>query len=220
MNIRTEGLNKKYCRSAFSCIVLRNINLDIPSAQKVALIGPSGAGKSTLIHILGLMDRPSSGKVYINEVDCFTENDKYLRGIRKRNIGFIFQFHYLMPEFTVFENILIPVWKERNLKLKRAVKLLKQSGLFQRRNHYPSELSGGEQQRTAVVRALINKPGVIFADEPTGNLDRCTGIEIENLLFDCASDIDATLVIVTHDTNLAEKTDRIIKIADGCILNS
>ncbi|MDR3195294.1 MAG: ABC transporter ATP-binding protein [Endomicrobium sp.] len=221
MNIKAEGLNKNYYKKDSSGVnVLKNINLDITAGQKVALTGPSGAGKSTLIHILGLMDRPSSGKVYIDGIDCFAKNDKYLRNTRKESVGFVFQFHYLMPDFTVFENILIPVWKDKDLKLEQARELLKKAGLFHRKDHYPSELSGGEQQRAAVVRALINKPGVIFADEPTGNLDRRTGLEIESLLFAFAADIGATLVLVTHDESLAEKTDKIIRIADGRVLQA
>jgi lipoprotein-releasing system ATP-binding protein len=221
MNIKVESLNKNYHKKDSSSLsVLKNINLEIKSRQKIALTGPSGAGKSTLIHILGLMDRASSGKVYMDGIDCFAENDKYLRNIRKEKIGFVFQFHYLMPDFTVLENILIPVWKNKDLKLTQAHDLLKKTGILHRKDHYPSELSGGEQQRVAVVRALINTPHVIFADEPTGNLDRHTGLEIEDLLFSAATDIGATLVLVTHDEDLALKMDKIIRIADGCILQT
>ncbi|MDR2251361.1 MAG: ABC transporter ATP-binding protein [Endomicrobium sp.] len=219
MNIKAENLNKQYAkRNSADIKILKNINLEIKSGQKVALIGPSGAGKSTLIHILGLMDRPTSGKVYIDGIDCFDKDDKYLRGIRRDSIGFLFQFHYLMPEFTVLENTLIPVWKDKKSKLKQAQNILSKAGLLHRQAHYPSELSGGEQQRVAVVRALINGPRVIFADEPTGNLDRQTGLEIENLLFDVVADIGATLVLVTHNEDLAKKADRIIRIVDGCVL--
>jgi lipoprotein-releasing system ATP-binding protein len=219
MNIKAESLNKNYHKKDSSCAnVLKNINLDIMSGQKIVLTGPSGAGKSTLIHILGLMDRPSSGKVYIDGIDCFSETNKYLRNTRKEKIGFVFQFHYLMPDFTVLENILIPVWKDKDLKLNQAHDLLKKAGIFDRKDHYISELSGGEQQRVAVVRALINSPRIIFADEPTGNLDRHTGLEIEDLLFSAANDIGATLVLVTHDEDLAGKMDKIIRIIDGCIL--
>jgi ABC-type lipoprotein export system ATPase subunit len=219
MNIKTENLNKQYAKKNSADVkILKNINLEIKSGQKVALIGPSGVGKSTLMHILGLMDRPTSGKVYIDGIDCFGKGDKYLRVIRRDYIGFVFQFHYLMPDFTVLENILIPVWKNKRLKLKQAQDILNKAGLLHRQTHYPSELSGGEQQRVAVVRALINNPRVIFADEPTGNLDRRTGLEIENLLFEVATDIGAALVFVTHDEDLAKKAYRVIKIIDGCIL--
>jgi lipoprotein-releasing system ATP-binding protein len=219
MNIKVENLNKQYSKKSSVYVkILKNINLEIGSGKKIALTGPSGAGKSTLIHILGLMDRPSSGKVYIDGVDCFAQNDKYLCNTRKEKIGFVFQFHYLMPDFTVLENILIPVWKDKDLKLTQAYNLLKKAGIFHRKDHYISELSGGEQQRAAVVRALINNPRIIFTDEPTGNLDRHTGLEIEDLLFSAATDIGATLVLVTHDEELAGKADKVIKIFDGCIL--
>ncbi|MDR2351362.1 MAG: ABC transporter ATP-binding protein [Endomicrobium sp.] len=219
MNIKTENLNKQYAKKNHADVkILKNINLEIKSGQKVALTGPSGAGKSTLIHILGLMDRPTSGKVYIDGIDCFDRGDKYLCAMRRDYIGFVFQFHYLMSDFTVLENILIPVWKDKRSKLKQAQYILSKAGLLHRPAHYPSELSGGEQQRVAVVRALINNPRIIFADEPTGNLDGQTGLEIENLLFDVVADIGATLVLVTHNEGLAKKADRIIKIVDGCVL--
>ncbi|MDR1942737.1 MAG: ABC transporter ATP-binding protein [Endomicrobium sp.] len=219
MNIKAENLNKQYAKKNSADVkILKNINLEIKSGQKVALTGPSGAGKSTLMHILGLMDRPTSGKVYIDGVDCFDRDDIYLRVIRRDYIGFVFQFHYLMPDFTVLENILIPVWKDKKSKLKQAKDILSKAGLLHRQDHYPSELSGGEQQRAAVVRALINNPRIIFADEPTGNLDRQTGLEIENLLFDVTADIGATLVLVTHDEGLVQKADRIIRLVDGCVL--
>jgi lipoprotein-releasing system ATP-binding protein len=197
---------------------LKNINFEIKSKQKVALIGPSGAGKSTLIHILGLMDRPTSGKVYLDSVDCFSGNGEYLCNLRKKNIGFLFQFHYLMPDFTVLENILLPVWRERNKKFIEAQNSLKRIGLLHRQAHFPSELSGGEQQRVALVRALINNPKVIFADEPTGNLDRATGLEVENILFESSSELGSTLILVTHNDELASKADRVIKMIDGNIV--
>ncbi|MDR1663096.1 MAG: ABC transporter ATP-binding protein [Endomicrobium sp.] len=219
MNIKAENLNKQYTKKNSTDVkILKNINLEIKSGQKIALIGPSGAGKSTLVHILGLMDRPTSGKVYIDGIDYFDKDNKYLHVIRRNYIGFVFQFHYLMPDFTVLENVLIPVWKDKKLKLKQVQDILNKAGVLHRQAHYPSELSGGEQQRVAVVRALINNPRIIFADEPTGNLDGQTGLEIENLLFDIVTDIGATMVLVTHDENLAKKTDRIIRIIDGCIL--
>ncbi|MDR1474626.1 MAG: ABC transporter ATP-binding protein [Endomicrobium sp.] len=219
MIIKTENLNKRYSKKDSADVkVLNNINLEIRAGEKVALIGPSGAGKSTLIHILGLMDRPTSGKVYIDGLDCFSKDDKFLRSIRKISIGFVFQFHYLMPDFTVLENILIPVWKDKESKSKQAQDILSKSGLLHRKDHYPSELSGGEQQRVAIARALINNPRIIFADEPTGNLDRHTGIEIEKLLFDSADVLGSTLVFVTHNEDLAKKSDRTIRLDDGFIV--
>ena len=219
MNIRVENLNKNYKKKDSPDVkVLKNVNLEIISGQKIALTGPSGAGKSTLIHILGLMDRPTSGKVYIDDVDCFEGDDKYLCIMRKKNIGFVFQFHYLMPDFTVLENILLPVWGEKNIKFKQAQNILEKVGLLHWQNHFPNELSGGEQQRAALARALINNPQIIFADEPTGNLDRVTGVEIEKLLFESSSQTGSTLVLVTHNDDLASKTDKVIKMTDGKIV--
>jgi lipoprotein-releasing system ATP-binding protein len=216
MDIKAENLSKNYKKKKSPDIeVLKNIDFVITSGQKIAFTGPSGAGKSTLIHILGLMDRPTSGKVYIGDIDCFAGDDEYLCNMRKKNIGFVFQFHYLMPDFTVLENILLPAWSERNIKLKQAQSILKKVGLLHRQNHFPNELSGGEQQRTAFARALINNPRIIFADEPTGNLDKTTGIEIEKLLFENSLETGSTLVLVTHNEELASKADTIIKISDG-----
>jgi lipoprotein-releasing system ATP-binding protein len=216
MDITAKNLSKSYKKKALPDIkVLKNIDFEIISGQKIALIGPSGSGKSTLIHILGLMDRPTSGKIYIDGVDCFAGDDKYLCVMRKKNIGFVFQFHYLMPDFTVMENILLPVWNEKNIKFKQAQKILEKVGILRWQNHFPGELSGGEQQRAAIARALINNPQIIFADEPTGNLDRITGFEIEKLLFESSSETGSTLVLVTHNDELASKADKIIEMTDG-----
>jgi ABC-type lipoprotein export system ATPase subunit len=213
MNIKAENLSKNYKKKNSPDVeVLKNIQIEIPSGLKIALTGPSGVGKSTLIHILGLMDRPTSGKVYVDDIDCFSENDKYLCDMRKKNIGFVFQFHYLMPDFNVLENILIPVWDDKNAKFEQAQDILKKVGLLNRQNHFPNELSGGEQQRVALARALINDPKIIFADEPTGNLDRTTGLEIEELLFTNAQETGSTLILVTHNEYLAAKADKIIKM--------
>ncbi|GHT44720.1 ABC transporter ATP-binding protein [Endomicrobiia bacterium] len=216
MNIKTENLSKNYKKKDSPDVdVLKNIQLEIASGQKVALTGPSGSGKSTLVHILGLMDRPTTGNVYIDGIDCFAENDKYLCAMRKKNIGFVFQFHYLMLDFTVLENVLLPVWRDRNIKIKLAQSILEKVGLLHRQYHFPNELSGGEQQRAALARALINSPHIIFADEPTGNLDRVTGLEIEKLLFESATESNSTLILVTHSQELAEEADKIIKMTDG-----
>lgn len=219
MNIKSEKLNKTYVKNGllFNTEVLNNINIEIISGQKIALTGPSGAGKSTLIHILGLMDRPTSGKVYIDGVDCFKNNDKYLCAMRKNSIGFIFQFHYLMLDFSVLENILLPVWDERQIKFKYARNILERLGILDKQDHFPNELSGGEQQRVALARALINNPRIIFADEPTGNLDRITGFEIEKLLFEISLELGSTLILVTHNEELASRADRIVKMINGKI---
>ncbi|MCL2484901.1 MAG: ABC transporter ATP-binding protein [Endomicrobia bacterium] len=221
MNIKAVNLNKHYKKNDSPDVeVLKNINLEIKAGEKVAFTGPSGAGKSTLIHILGLMDRPTSGNVFVDGKDCFASNDSYLCSMRKENIGFVFQFHYLLADFTVLENVLLPVWKDRAEKLKKAEAVLEKVGLLHRKNHFPNELSGGEQQRAALARALINDPKIIFADEPTGNLDRATGLEIEKLLFESSTERNATLILVTHNEELAAKSDRIIKMQDGKINNT
>lgn len=219
MNIKTVNINKTYQRNNASEVeVLKDINLDIRSGEKIAFTGPSGAGKSTLIHILGLMDRPTSGKVLINGEDCFQKSDNYLCEMRKENIGFVFQFHYLLADFNVIENILLPVWTKKDVKYNKALEILEKVGLSHRMNHFPNELSGGEQQRAALARALINDPGIVFADEPTGNLDRATGIEIENLLLESSSERKATLILVTHNQELAAKADKQIRMIDGKII--
>ncbi|MDR3113757.1 MAG: ABC transporter ATP-binding protein [Endomicrobium sp.] len=221
MRIQTINLRKSFRKRADADVeVLKDVSLDIASGRKAAFTGPSGAGKSTLIHILGLMDRPTSGKVLIDGKDCFDLDDGYLCKMRKENIGFMFQFHYLLSDFTVMENILIPVWNNRAAFLERAAEILEKTGLSHRKNHFPSELSGGEQQRAALARALINGPKIIFADEPTGNLDRATGRAIEELLLDSASESSATLILVTHNEELAAKADIRIKMLDGTIVQT
>ncbi|MDR2676840.1 MAG: ABC transporter ATP-binding protein [Endomicrobium sp.] len=215
MDIKVESLTKNYKKEKLDIEVLKDISFTIASGQKIIFNGPSGAGKSTLIHILGLMERPTSGKVYIGNIDCFIGDDKYLCDMRKKNIGFIFQFHYLMPDFTVLENILLPVWSEKNIKFKQAQDILTKVGLLHRQDHFPNMLSGGEQQRVAFARAFINNPKIIFADEPTGNLDKDTGLIIESLLFESSLQTGVTIVLVTHDEKLNSKADRVIKIVNG-----
>ena len=218
MKIETKNLTKNYIVPKSGEVkVLKGIDLLINSGEKVALMGPSGAGKSTLIHILGLMDKPTSGNVLIDDIDITTYTPNKLAKMRKENIGFVFQFHYLLADFTVMENILMPVWNERKQKKEYALNMLEIMGLTDRANHMPNELSGGEQQRVALARALINNPKILFADEPTGNLDRQTGEKIENLMFEMCSKLKTTLLVVTHSQELANLADRQIKIVDGKI---
>ena len=181
-------------------------------------MGPSGAGKSTLIHILGLMDIPTSGDVFIDDIKVNSYDSTKLSNMRKENIGFVFQFHYLLADFNVLENILIPVWNDRIKKISRANELLEIMGLTSRKTHMPHELSGGEQQRVALARALINNPKILFADEPTGNLDRKTGEKIENLMFSICNQLKTTLVVVTHSEELAKSADRQLKMIDGKLI--
>jgi len=218
MKIETKNLIKNYIIPKSKEVnVLKGINFLINSGEKVALMGPSGAGKSTLIHILGLMDKPTSGQVLIDDTDITSFKQNKLAKIRNENIGFVFQFHYLLADFTVMENILMPVWDKRKEKKEYALNMLETMGLTDRINHMPNELSGGEQQRVALARALINNPKILFADEPTGNLDRQTGTLIENLMFDMCSKLKTTLLVVTHSSELASLADRQIKMVDGKI---
>lgn len=218
MKIETKNLIKNYIVPKSGEVkVLKGIDLLINSGEKVALMGPSGAGKSTLIHILGLMDKPTSGQVLIDDVDITNYTQNKLAKMRKDNIGFVFQFHYLLADFTVMENILMPVWNKKKEKKEYALEMLKIMGLIDRANHMPNELSGGEQQRVALARALINNPKILFADEPTGNLDRQTGEKIESLMFEMCSKLNTTLLVVTHSQELANLADRQIKIVDGKI---
>jgi lipoprotein-releasing system ATP-binding protein len=218
MKIETKNLIKNYTLPKSAEVkVLKGVNLLINSGEKVALMGPSGAGKSTLIHILGLMDKPTSGEVLIDDTDITSFTQNKLAKMRNENIGFMFQFHYLLADFTVMENILMPVWNKRKEKKEYALNMLKTMGLTDRADHMPNELSGGEQQRVALARALINNPKILFADEPTGNLDRQTGKLIENLMFDMCSKLKTTLLVVTHSQELANLADRQINIVDGKI---
>ncbi|MBO7610936.1 MAG: ABC transporter ATP-binding protein [Elusimicrobia bacterium] len=218
MKLETKKLIKNYIVPKSGEVqVLKGIDLLINSGEKVALMGPSGAGKSTLIHILGLMDKPTSGNVLIADKDITSLSQTKLAKMRKENIGFVFQFHYLLADFTVMENILMPVWNNRKEKKEYALNMLETMGLTDRANHMPNELSGGEQQRVALARALINNPKILFADEPTGNLDRKTGEKIENLMFEMCNKLKTTLLVVTHSQELANLADRQIKIVDGKI---
>lgn len=219
MKIVTKNLIKNYTKPKTPEVcVLKGIDLNINSGEKVALMGPSGAGKSTLIHILGLMDIPTAGDVFIDDMKVNSYDSTKLSAMRKDNIGFVFQFHYLLADFNVLENILIPVWNDRTKKIDRANELLEIMGLTSRKTHMPHELSGGEQQRVALARALINNPKILFADEPTGNLDRKTGEKIENLMFSICSELKTTLVVVTHSEELAKSADRQLKMIDGKLI--
>ena len=218
MKIETKNLTKNYIIPKSPDVkILKGIDLLIKSGEKVALMGPSGAGKSTLVHVLGLMDKPTSGQVLIDDVDITSFSKAKLAKIRHESIGFVFQFHYLLADFSVLENVLIPVWNNKKKKKEYALEMLKIMGLENRINHMPNELSGGEQQRVALARALINNPKILFADEPTGNLDRQTGEKIENLMFEICSRLKTTLLVVTHSQELANLADRKIKIIDGQI---
>lgn len=204
--------------------VLKGVDLHIPKSEIVSIVGASGAGKTTLLQILGTLERPDRNKdsvLRINDVDVYALNSKELARFRNNNIGFIFQFHQLLPEFTALENICIPAFignRSRSEAEKRAKELLGFLGLSQRADHKPAEMSGGEQQRVAVARSLINNPGVIFADEPSGNLDSGSAENLHKLFFDLREEFGQTFVIVTHNEELANMADRKLTMVDGKIL--
>ena len=216
--IKAENIHKYYGELE----VLKGVDLHIKKSEIVAIVGPSGAGKTTLLQILGTLDKPSySDALSINNTDIKNLNDKALSKFRNRHIGFIFQFHQLLPEFTALENVCIPGFianRSRKIVEKEATELLDFLGLSDRLEHKPNELSGGEQQRVAVARALINKPDVIFADEPSGNLDTVSSRQLHELFFTLREQFDQTFVIVTHNQELAEMADRKLEMKDGKII--
>ena len=211
---------KNIKKSFGSLEVLKGIDLSIEKGEIVSIVGPSGAGKTTLLQIIGTLDRPDSGSVYVDNIDVTKLSQKKLSDFRNRHIGFVFQFHQLLPEFTAIENIMIPAYiagintKEAR---RRAEELLQFMGLADRAKHKPNELSGGEKQRVAVARALINNPDVILADEPSGSLDSKNKEELHQLFFDLRDKYGQTFVIVTHDEGLASITDRTIHMRDGLL---
>jgi len=216
--IKVEKLNKYYG----DLHVLRDVDLYIKQGEIVTIVGPSGAGKTTLLQILGTLDRADSGAVWFDEQNPFELKQQGLSRFRNDNIGFVFQFHQLLPEFSALENISIPALiKGQNMKTAQdnAQKLLEKMGLTDRANHKPSELSGGEQQRVAVARALMNRPKVILADEPSGNLDTANKESLHKLFFSLRDEFNLTFIIVTHDKELAGLADRIVELRDGAIIN-
>ncbi len=201
--------------------ILKGVDLEIGSGEIISIVGSSGAGKTTLLSILGTLDRPNAGELFYEGQDVFKWNDKKLSAFRNQNIGFVFQFHQLLPEFTALENVCIPAWiagKGKKETEQRAMELLDTFNLKDRIQHKPSELSGGEQQRVAVARALINKPKVVLADEPSGNLDSENARELHQLFFKLRNELNQTFVIVTHNAELAEMADRKLQMKDGKIL--
>ena len=215
--ITTQGITKNFG----SLQVLKGIDLHIDRGEVVSIVGPSGAGKTTLLQIIGTLDRPDSGSVCVDGIDTTVLSQKALSDFRNRHLGFVFQFHQLLPEFTALENIMIPAYiagtSQRQAK-ERARELLDFMGLADRAAHKPAELSGGEKQRVAVARALVNNPAIILADEPSGSLDSQNKQELHQLFFDLRDKFGQTFVIVTHDEQLATLTDRTIHLKDGMII--
>ncbi|MCI0472286.1 MAG: ABC transporter ATP-binding protein [Ignavibacteria bacterium] len=217
--IKLRGIHKSYTLTRTNTLnVLKGINLDIYSGEIAAIVGKSGAGKSTLLHIIGALDKPDHGEMHFNGTDMFSLSDKNISSARAKDIGFIFQYHHLLPEFTAFENVQIAAMIAGNKETDKIKNILNVVGLSERMHHKPSELSGGEAQRVAIARALINSPKIILADEPTGNLDTENANSVIDLIFELRKKLQQTFLIVTHNEDFAAKCDRIIKIADGKIV--
>jgi len=218
--IKTVALKKSFFLDKREISVLKGIDLTITAGERIAICGESGAGKSTLLQIIGSLDKPSSGNVSFSGVDIFSRSEKELARWRNLSLGFVFQFHHLLPEFSALENIMTPALIsgiDISDAKKMATRLLQKVGLGERTRHKPGELSGGEQQRVAMARALIMQPKAVLADEPTGNLDAGTSDEIVSLLMECNKDFNTTLLLVTHSQRLAKQMDRTISIENGMI---
>ena len=217
--LKVEHLSKIYGKGQNQVKALDDVSFSVEKGEFVAIVGASGSGKSTLLHLIGGVDRPTDGKVYINDTDVFTLNDDKLAIFRRRQVGIIYQFYNLIPILNVEENIALPLeLDERKVEKKEMDEMLEHLGLTERRAHLPNELSGGQQQRTSIGRALITRPSLILADEPTGNLDTKSGNEIMELLKKSNRELNQTIIMITHNMELAEKADRIIKLEDGKIV--
>jgi lipoprotein-releasing system ATP-binding protein len=229
--IETTQLKKSFTTDAGDLHVLKGIDLSINEGEMVSIVGASGVGKSTLLYILGALDRPTSGEVFFDEIDIFSLNEDSLAAFRNETVGFVFQFHHLLPEFTALENVMMPGLILRSQKssakggrsqykeiYKKAERLLDEMGLSDRKGHRPGELSGGEQQRVAVARALLLEPKIVLGDEPTGNLDTGTGDELFNLLVELNKEKGITFIIVTHNESLSKRCHRTLRMIDGKII--
>ncbi|MEP6583744.1 MAG: ABC transporter ATP-binding protein [Ginsengibacter sp.] len=216
--LRAQGIYKNYG----SLPVLKGVDIEITGGEIVSIAGSSGAGKSTLLHILGTLDSADKGVIYLNDIPISGLSGKKLAAFRNKHIGFVFQFHHLLPEFTALENVCVPGWIANNKTAEveeRALSLLDLLNLSERASHKPGELSGGEQQRVAVARALINSPSIVMADEPTGNLDSANAKELHNLFIDLRNRFQQSFLIVTHNQELAQLSDRILHMKDGKIVS-
>ena len=216
--IVAKNLHKVYNNKLNKLTVLKAVDLEIEQGKITCILGPSGAGKSTLLHILGGLDLPTQGKVFFDNIDLYKISDKQRAQIRNKRIGFVFQFYHLLPELNALENILLPAMISAAADQEKAEDILEQLGLEDRADHRPYQLSGGEQQRVALGRSLINDPDLIFCDEPTGNLDSKTGDEVFSIIWKLNKESKKTFVIVTHDKEIADKADSIIHLKDGAIV--
>lgn len=218
--VRTEDLKKTYLSGENAVHALRGVNLEIERGESVAIIGSSGSGKSTLLHLIGGIDRPTEGKVFIGGRDIYNHNDGDLALFRRRQVGFVFQMFNLMPHLTVYENIVLPLGLDgRTADNERVDELISTLGLNEKIKSLPNQLSGGQQQRVAIARALVTQPVIVLADEPTGNLDSKTSAEVLNLLRTSAGKFGQTMAIITHDDKVAQFCDRAVRIEDGVIIN-
>jgi len=219
-NLNLKDINKSFWQDKNQITVIKNANLAIKKSESIALVGPSGAGKTTFLQIAGLLDNPDSGKILIGGVDASNANDATRTNLRKNHIGFIYQFHHLLPEFSALENVAMPLLirgAQKKSALLQAEEILAEIGLQDRLKHLPSQLSGGQQQRVAVARAIIDKPSVLLADEPTGNLDSESADNVFNLIIKFSKQYQISSLIVTHNLELAKKMDRIVSIKDGVL---
>ncbi len=227
MNV--TGLQKSYRKARHQLHVLKGVDLEISEGEFTVIVGQSGSGKSTLLHLLGTLDAPDAGEVWFDDQRIDNLPSRHLEQLRNQQFGMIFQFYHLLPELTMLENVLIPrmiqhgiwsYWRNRNKYRQRALQLLEIVGLSDRLHHYPRQLSGGEMQRTAIARALVSSPSILFADEPTGNLDHENGEEVMKTLFDLQREENLTIVMVTHDDAIAERADQLIRLVDGRVVSA
>ena len=218
--LKCTGVGKSYNDGALNVQVLNHLDFEVAEAESVSIIGSSGSGKSTLLHLLGGLDMPSEGKVILMDQDLGGLSQKQLGELRNRYLGFVYQFHHLLPEFSALENVMMPLLIGKMPKAmaeEKAVKMLKKVGLNKRMLHRPSELSGGERQRAAIARALVNEPKGLLADEPTGNLDRKNAQNVLDMMLDLKRELNTSLIVVTHDDELAERFDRVMTMKDGSL---
>lgn len=221
VHIRTVDLAKRYRSGESALVIFENLELDVAPGERLALVGASGAGKSTLLHLLGGLDRPTQGKIFFDDREITSLDEAGLADFRNRQLGFVWQTHYLLPEFTALENVMMPLLiggKKRSEAIKPAQKMLEEVGLADRAHHRAGELSGGEQQRVVLSRALVGDPGVLLADEPTGNLDYSTGARIADLFDEVHRRRGLTSVFVTHNMEFAKRCDRILKLEKGSLV--
>lgn len=222
--IKAHNISKVYAQEGNVLRVLRDVSIEIASGEMMAIVGPSGAGKSTLLHILGGLDKPSEGEVLFGLENVYAMSDEKRSYWRNTTVGFVFQSYYLLPELSALENVILPIMVKNNSRKTSAienmgVKLLESVGLQDRVSHRPSQLSGGEQQRVAIARALVNRPSVLFCDEPTGNLDSASGQKVMDILLNLNSSQKQSVVIVTHDEKISQRVSRVVRIVDGKINN-